>query len=255
MTARTTAHPDLPEFQRSGVALWRRIADELRLDIVTGKIANGARLPAELALAARFGVNRHTVRAALAALQREDIVRAEQGRGTFVQAGKRLNYRISRRTRFSAGLAGQASDVHGELLGSATEPATALVAGALRLPPGSSVLRLETLSFADGKPLSRASSWFSAARFNGLDAAYGETGSITLALRRFAVPDYVRVSTRISARHADTEEVKRLKLAPGAIVLVSEGVDATPDGQPIQLGLARFAAERMDLIVGEGEGI
>jgi GntR family phosphonate transport system transcriptional regulator len=238
--------------RKSGVALWRQIADELRLDIVTGKFASGTRLPGELELATRFGVNRHTVRSALAALQADGTVRAEQGRGTFVQAARRLSYRISRRTRFSEALAGQARDVHGELIAAATEPANASVAAALNLRVGSPVVRLETLSSADGKPLSRATGWFSAARFPGFDQAFAKTGSITRALQEFGVPDYVRLSTKLSARHADTDEILRLKLAPGAIVMVTEGIDADPDGVPIQLGLSRFAAERVELIV-DGE--
>ena len=37
-----------------GVALWRRIADTIRLDIVGGKLARGEKLPGELVLAERF---------------------------------------------------------------------------------------------------------------------------------------------------------------------------------------------------------
>jgi GntR family phosphonate transport system transcriptional regulator len=242
---------DRSDAHKSGVALWRQIADEVRLEIAMGRFPAGTPLPGETALAERFQVNRHTVRAALKALERDGLVRAEQGRGTFVMASARLTYRISKRTRFSAGLAGQATDIHGELIASAVEPATSAVAAALWLPPDAPVTRMETVSFADGKPISRATSWFSAARFPSIDAAYRELGSITLALRRYDIADYVRATTRLSARHADTDEIKRLKLAPGAIVMVSEGVDALPEGQPIQLGLSRFAADRVELVVGE----
>ena len=37
-----------------------------------------------MALAERYGVNRHTVRSAISALVQEGVLRAEQGRGTFV---------------------------------------------------------------------------------------------------------------------------------------------------------------------------
>src|SRR5690606_39259238 len=104
-----------------GVALWRRVADDIRLDINGGKFIDGGKLPAEGELAARFSVNRHTVRRALAVLEDEGIVRAEQGRGRFVHASRRLTYPIGRRTRFSTGLAGQASEMHGEILEWRTE--------------------------------------------------------------------------------------------------------------------------------------
>ena len=79
-----------------GVALWRQIADAIRLDIVGGKLANGDRLPTEAVLAERFSANRHTVRRALAVLAEQGVVVAEQGRGTFVRSIARLSYPIGR---------------------------------------------------------------------------------------------------------------------------------------------------------------
>ena len=133
------------ETHLGGVALWRRIADAIRLDIVGGKLATGDRLPGEVELAKRFDANRHTVRRALAALQEEGVVRAEQGRGTFVDSARRLSYRIGRRTRFSENLAGQARQLSSELLSSRLENASAAVAAALGIKPGAKVMRLETL--------------------------------------------------------------------------------------------------------------
>ncbi len=53
----------------SGVALWRQIADDIRVAIGAGEFRETGKLPGEMALAERFGVNRHSVRAAIAALQ------------------------------------------------------------------------------------------------------------------------------------------------------------------------------------------
>src|SRR5258708_18885229 len=83
-----------------GVTLWRRIADDLEQAIALGTHAAGDRLPGEVEIAARFGVNRHTVRHALAELTRRGLVRAERGSGTYVER-KRLAYPIGARTRFS----------------------------------------------------------------------------------------------------------------------------------------------------------
>ena len=232
-----------------GVAMWRRIADAIRLDIVGGKLLRGDKLPGELALAARFGVNRHTVRHALAALASEGVVKAEQGRGTFVDQAKRLSYRIGKRTRFSEGLAGQARNLERKLLSTSIENANASVAAALGVKPGAKTVRIETLSMADGRPLSRATSWLDYRRFPDFPARFESARSVTAAFRASGVADYSRASTHISARHADAEETRLLKLAPGAILLVSESVDADPDGKPIQYALSRFPADRLELIV------
>jgi GntR family phosphonate transport system transcriptional regulator len=63
------------------------------------------------------------------------------------------------------------------------------------------------------------------------------------------VRDYSRAATTISARHADADETRLLKLAPGAILLVSESIDADRDGRPLQYALSRFPADRMELVV------
>ena len=142
-----------------GVALWHRIADAIRLDIIGGKLASGDRLPTEALLAERFSANRHTVRRALAVLAEEGVVGAEQGRGTFVRNARRLSYPIGRRTRFSEGLAGQARILSTQHLGDKIENASASVAQALGIKPGAKVVRIEGLSSADGRPLSRATTW------------------------------------------------------------------------------------------------
>src|SRR5690606_20995423 len=146
------------------------------------KLETGDKLDGELPLAERFGVNRHTVRRAIAVLTEQGVLRAEHGRGTFVAEARRLSYRIGRRTRLSEGLAGQARDTHGELLSAKLENATANVAQGLTIRPGQRVVRLETLSHADGKPLSRSTSWFSRERFSTIGEIYARTRSITLAL-------------------------------------------------------------------------
>jgi GntR family phosphonate transport system transcriptional regulator len=233
--------------RRSGVSLWRQIADQIRLAIGSGEFAD--RLPPEVDLAARFGVNRHTVRGAIAALVQEGVLRAEQGRGTFIERRQRLAYPIGARTRFSEGLEGQVKERRGILLDHAVEPAAERVAEALGIAAGDRVVRLETVSEADGRPVSRATSFFDAKRFARMNSAYAESGSITIALKGLGVADYFRRSTQISARHASDTDLADLRLSPGAIVLVTVYVNVDPDGHPVQFSETRFAADRVELTV------
>jgi GntR family phosphonate transport system transcriptional regulator len=232
-----------------GVALWRRIADAIRLDIVGGKLASGDRLPTEAILAERFSANRHTVRRALAVLAGEGVVGAEQGRGTFVRSAKRLSYRIGKRTRFREGLRGQAASLTSLSLSHRLENATATTAAALGIKPGAKVVRTEGMSLADGRPISRSTTWLSYGRFPDFAERIARMESTTDVFASYGIHDYSRASTRISARHADVEETKLLGLAPGAILLVSEAVDADLAGNPISYALSRFPADRMELVV------
>ena len=232
-----------------GVALWRRIADAIRLDIVGGKLASGDRLPTEAILAERFSANRHTVRRALAVLANEGVVGAEQGRGTFVRSARRLSYPIGKRTRFREGLRGQASSLTSQSLSHRLENATATTAAALGIKPGAKVVRTEGMSLADGRPISRSTTWLSYRRFPDFAERVAQMQSTTDVFASYGIADYSRASTRISARHADVEETKLLGLAPGAILLVSEAIDVDSEGTPISYALSRFPADRMELVV------
>jgi GntR family phosphonate transport system transcriptional regulator len=232
-----------------GVSLWRQIADAIRLDIVGGKLASGDRLPTEALLAQRFDANRHTVRRALAVLAEEGVVVAEQGRGTFVRSARRLSYPIGRRTRFSEGLAGQAGSLSAERLSDKLENANAAIAKALQIAAGSRVVRVDGVSFADGVPLSRATTWLPYGRFPDFAERLARHGTFTATYADYGINDYSRASTRISARHADVEETRTLRLSPGAVLLVSEAVDVDEAGKPISYALSRFPAERMELVV------
>ena len=59
--------------RQTGVALWRQIADLIRLSISNGDYDQTGMAPPETVLAGQFGVNRHTVRSALAALADEGL--------------------------------------------------------------------------------------------------------------------------------------------------------------------------------------
>lgn len=61
-----------------------RIAGELRGELAAGEHPVGSRLPTETNLAARFGVSRPTVRAALRELEALGLVTTKHGVGTFV---------------------------------------------------------------------------------------------------------------------------------------------------------------------------
>lgn len=235
--------------RQKGVALWRQISDRIRANILAGLYDRTGMVPAETALAEEFGVNRHTVRAALAALQQEGIVRAAQGRGTMITQRDKFDFPIGRRTRFTEGIGEQARDLKGILLSSSRELATPDLIERLKLVPGDEVLRLDGIRKADGRAVSRSTMWFPAAQFDGIDKAFAETGSITRALSICGVDDYLRDVTEISAVHAEPDDVAHLELTPGAIVMVTRAVNTDPQGRPIQYSVTRFPADRVQFTI------
>ena len=231
-----------------GISAWRQIADGLETDIASGALAAGAQLPTESQLAMRFSVNRHTVRRGLAELASRGLVRATQGRGTFVES-RPLAYPISARTRFSEIVSGAGREAGGELLDVITMSADARIAAALSIEPGAPVIRIDTVRLADGSPISLGNAYLPLPRFALIGETYRIHGGMTRALEACGVPDYRRLETRISARPASVDEATRLDLVQGRIVLTVDSVNTDMDSQPIQFTRAVFAADRTELVV------
>jgi len=231
-----------------GVTLWRRIADDLEQAIVTGAHATGDRLPGEVEIAERFGVNRHTVRRALAQLAERGLVRAERGSGTYV-APTRLSYPIRSRTRFSEIVGAAGREAGGRLVAHGREPATPDIAKRLGVPLGTPVVRLEVLRTADGVPICVSTNWLVAEPMEDAARVYRKTNSMTRTLAHFGVRDYRRLKTRVSSALADAVDADRLRLSPGRPLLVVDSINITPAGRPVLTTLARFAADRVELMV------
>ncbi|MFN4089304.1 MAG: phosphonate metabolism transcriptional regulator PhnF [Alphaproteobacteria bacterium] len=231
----------------SGFALWRQIARTLEEEIARGDHPPGSRLSTEGELAGRFGVNRHTVRRAIAELGALALVRVEQGRGTFVQENV-IDYAVGRRTRFSENIARVGGAPGGRLLRSACAPASEQVATALGLRPGSPVVLIERVGEVDGRPVNIGLHYFCGVRFPDMIAAYREAGSITRALERQGLSDYVRKVTRVTARMPSQDEAQILQQPATRPILQSEAVNVDTDGRPVEYGICRFAGDRMQLV-------
>ena len=236
----------------AGVAVWRQIAEDIEMDIETGRLAHGDRLPSEMELAAQFGVNRHTLRRAINELTQKGLVEATPGRGTFVR-GDRIAYPIGRSTRFSQAIAEIGREPGGRLIGYASVKATTLVAELLEVEIDSEVVQLEYLRAANELPICLSTAWFPADRFKGIGEAYREHGNITDSLRKFGVAAYSRSRTLITSRAANGLEREQLGLERGASVLVVDSVNTDSDGMPIQAGHSRFASERVQLVIDNDE--
>lgn len=227
-------------------ALWQKIFETLRAEIADGAWRAGARLPTEAELARRFDVNRHTVRRALHALADEELVTSRRGAGVFVRM-RPVAYPIGLRTRFRQNLLSAGRTPSSELLHLTQRAASDREAHALALAPGAPVHVMEAISLADGLPISLARSWFCATRFPGLAEALRSTGSITAALARVGVADYLRQSTRLTGHNADAVQARHLQIVPGDALILSESVNIDASSTPVEYGRTYFVGARVEL--------
>lgn len=230
--------------------IWQSITAALTEDLRAGRYGPGDKLPTEAALSGRFGVNRHTVRRALAQMAEQGLVYARRGAGVFVAAAP-TDYPIGKRVRFHRNLRAAGRVPAKEVLSLETRGADAREAAALGLAPGEPVHVYEGLSLSDGQPIAVFRSVFPGERFPALPEALEETRSVTEALARSGVADYTRASTRLTAKAANATQARHLRIPEGAPILRSVGINVDPDGQPVEYGRTWFAGDRVALTLGE----
>lgn len=233
--------------RRTGVSLWRQVQLHLERQVADGTLKPGDQLPTEAMLAERFGVNRHTVRRALAGMEDRGLIRVEQGRGTFVREPV-LPYRVSDRTRFTENVTGLNRSPARHLLNADTVDADPDVAALLKVPAGIALTRLLVIGDIDGFRISMSEHLFPADRFPGLADVMRETGSVTATLQHMGVADYRRKWTRVTARMPTGREADLLGQPRTRPVLVSESVNVDPDGRPIEYGHTRFNSDWVQLV-------
>lgn len=226
--------------------IWKAIAETLESEIAQGHYSPGARLPTEADLSTRFGVNRHTVRHALQDMAERGIVRSRRGSGVFVETPP-TDYPIGRRVRFHRNILASGRMPEKRVLRLEQRAADKTEAGALQIAPGEAVLTYEGLSLAGGTPVAHFISVFPLARLPGLGAALAEVASVTEALRRIGITDYIRRDTRITAVRARATQALHLHLSEGDPLIRSTGVNTTPEGVPVELGNTWFAGDRVTL--------
>jgi GntR family transcriptional regulator, phosphonate transport system regulatory protein len=228
--------------------IWAAIATTLRDEVIQGHYRAGDKLPTEAKLAARFGVNRHTVRRALSTLAEDGLVHARRGAGVFV-AARPIDYRLGRRVRFHQNVLEAGQTPSRKISRAETRAADADEAAALRLAAGIGVHVVEGVSLADGQPIAAFKSVFPAARFPGLLPLVQTEGSITQALATLGLADYTRLETRLTAQLADPVLALALQVRQGAAVLRTVAVNVDATGVPVELGTTWFAGERVTLRV------
>lgn len=231
-------------------SLWTAIRDTLLRDISEGHYPPGQRLPTEVQLAERFGVNRHTIRRALADMAEQNIVFARRGSGVFVRHVP-TRYRIGRRTRFRQNLTEAGRVPERRILSLETRGANTVEGKALNLTKGDAVHVYEGVSLSDGAPLALFCSVFPAARFPNLRAHLAEQRSVTAALASQGVADYTRKSTEITAKSASKTHAALLELPAGDPLLRAVSVNVDAAGRPVEFGRTWFAADRVTLILEE----
>lgn len=228
-------------------ALYTRIADELKNNIQQAIYQPGDRLPTEAQLSARFGVNRHTIRNAIAILKEEGLIRVDRGRGMFVAATP-IQYPIGKRVRYNENLKAQGIKASYQTIKAVDIPADKAIATALNIAIGAKVILIERLGLADNQPISIASSYFPGDRFPDLISHWKKHTSISQLLKEVYSCEHLRHSTKISARIVREADARLLQVPLNYPILLAESINVDLDNKIIEYGVSRFCGEKMELV-------
>ena len=238
----------------SGFTLWRQISQAISDEIDEGILVPGERLPASPALAARFGVNRHTVLKAISHLQQEGLLRTERGGGIYVE--KAIPYRMGARTRFEENLMDLNKTPERKVLSVFELPAPSDVAHALDIGRGESVVLVTLIGTADEIPISYNQNYFPAERLPGIADVFkslshknGTNLATKAILESHGVRDFRRAAVRIRGRACNGNEARHLQMSPNEMVFEVEVTNVDADGLPIVFGLTTFCLNRVEFIV------
>jgi GntR family phosphonate transport system transcriptional regulator len=218
--------------------LYRELAAVLRDELV--QMSPGDYLPPEMQLAARFAVNRHTLRRAMDELVLEGRLLRQQGKGTRVLP-KPMIYPMQAGSAYSASLSAQGHQVKAQLLERRLRAASHEEREHLGLESGADVLEISTLRLIEGQPVSLIRHAFRA-EYIELLTDY-QSGSIRQFLGARGV-SLTRKFSLIGARLPSQDEASRLLMPRHAPLLSVQTLSCDPTGRPVELSLSTSRADR-----------
>jgi len=235
----------MDQIERSSpVPFYHQLADILRRDIGSGRLARGHRLATEFELMDTYGVSRTTVRQTIALLQKEGLISVHRGKGTFV-APRRIEPELSALTGFVEDMQALGLSASARVLGLRNEKASAHVAEALRVAAGDVVTRLTRIRLAEDVPVSFEYSFLPLELGRRVAEENLEISPIfTLLEEKYGIP-LGEASYRIEAKGATRVVAEALGLQRGAAVLAIERTTCSLAGAPVDFEQMFYRGDRI----------
>ncbi|WP_219414860.1 GntR family transcriptional regulator [Pseudonocardia nigra] len=235
--------------------LYERIAGALRDEILARTRVPGERLPTQEELGETFGASRIAVRRALDLLESEGLIDRVQGGRATVRLYDPLVRRSALHYRTNPGMPFAEEALKTERTptydyDTAPERAGLEVARRLNVEVGTEVMRTTYLSYANGEPIQRVTSYEPLALTRGTPIEHPEQGPLMAAgiVDRFTSIGLrpTNVTERLHARMPRPSEAEQLHLRPGIPVIVA--VRTCYAGElPIETADLLFAANQFKL--------
>jgi GntR family transcriptional regulator len=225
--------------KRSPVPVYVQISDAIRAMIHGGELGPDSILPPSKLLCEKFGITRMTLRQAYAVLDREGLVDAQRGRGTFVRK-PRIERTLSQMIGFSE-----------EMLARGKKPSSKVLTFEQTTPTDTArqflgevpVFRIERLRLADGVPMAIEEVQIPQPLCLGLERFNFGKQSLYRVLDQVYSLQFDRCEQVVAASIPDRRQRSLLEIGPHVALLKVTRQSFTKASRPATYGVTHYRGD------------
>lgn len=230
----TPADPDSP------VPLYHQVSEDLKQLIREGTLPADSVLPPEQELCLRYGVSRHTLRAAMSQLTSAELITRQAGRGTFVRSKRSRTHFVLDRS-FTRQMRDMGRIPQSRLLWKSKE---APLDDRERI--GGSCIHFVRLRLGDGEPIGIQHTSVSEAICPDLDRYDLNDASLYALLAEEFKVRIAEIRHTVGATAADPEQADLLEIAPYQPLLMVRTAASNDEGELTEVTTSYYRADRYE---------
>ncbi len=222
--------------------LYAQLKEKIILDLESGSIKPGDRLPSQRELCDQFDMSHMTVRRAINELIAEGVIYAIPGKGLY--AAEQKHPAETSMVGFSGEMSARGYIVTSRILEKSLVLASTVIARALDIPAGSELAFLHRLRLIDGEPISLQYSFLVHRLCPGILDQIQDDSSLYEVLKNIYKVDLVNSSTTVEATLAQKSQAEMLGLPLPAALLVIEQINDKEPNQPFEYSRLAYRGDR-----------
>lgn len=237
--------------------LYLQVVDDLRSQIIDGRLPAGSRLPARAQLARQHGVSENVVRRAVDVLMAEGLIHTQTGARPTVRQRPELRrltrswYREQRGgSPFRADMAAQGRAADWRAKSATTTPPPA-IADRLQITTDDRVVRTEYVFTSDGEPVMLSTSYEPLDVTQGTPVMLPERGPMAgrgVTDRMASIGQRIATASEVvTARPVMQAEALQMRVSAGTIVMVIQRTYWTSD-RPVETADIVVPVDRYELL-------
>jgi GntR family transcriptional regulator len=222
--------------------LYAQLKEKIILDLESGAIKPGDRLPSQREFCLQFNMSHMTVRRAINELLAEGVIYAIPGKGLY--AAERKHPAETSMVGFSGEMTERGYTVTSRILEKSLVLASTVIARALDIPVGSELAFLHRLRLVNQDPISLQYSFLVHRLCPGILDHIDENSSLYVVLKNIYKINLINNSTTVEATLAQKSQADMLGLSTPAALLVIEQINNTDENQAIEYSRLAYRGDR-----------